>query len=60
LAPADRTTLLDRDLRGRAVELAVTITTGLDSDGARTCKPCSMTTSSSWPVSKANGLGDES
>ena len=33
LVPADRTTLLDRDLRGRAVELAVTITTGLDSDG---------------------------
>ena len=32
LVPADRTTLLDRDLRGRAVELAVTITTGLDSD----------------------------
>jgi DNA-binding transcriptional LysR family regulator len=33
LVPADRATMLERDLRGRAVELAVTTTTGLDADG---------------------------
>jgi len=32
LTPADRATLLDRELRGRTVELAVAITTGLDPD----------------------------
>jgi len=32
MVPADRATLLDRHLRGRTVELAVTTTTGLESD----------------------------